>query len=70
MWGLHRGINNGLNILQSVDDLKLDDNFSLDSIGEYSGKLHLFIGEFASQLDKFLNAENVQEQRKIEFLIS
>lgn len=64
MWGLHRGINNGLNILQSVDDLKLDDNFSLDSIGEYSGKLHLFIGEFASQLDKFLNAENVQEQRK------
>lgn len=64
MWGLNRGVNNGLNILQSVDDLKLDDNFSLDSIGEYSGKLHLFIGEFASQLDKFLNAENVQEQRK------
>lgn len=24
----------------------------------------MFIGEFASQLDKFLNAENVQEQRK------
>ena len=43
MWGLHRGINNGLNILQSVDDLKLYDNFSLDSIGEYSGKSHLFI---------------------------
>jgi predicted ATP-dependent endonuclease of OLD family len=64
MWGLNRGVNNGLNILQSIDDLKLDDNFSLDSIGEYSGKLHLFIGEFASQLDKFLNAENVQEQRK------
>lgn len=64
MWELHRGINNGQNILQSVDDLKLDDNFSLDSIGEYSGKLHLFIGEFALQLDKFLNAENVQEQRK------
>mgnify|MGYP002711009737 CR=1 FL=1 len=61
MWGLNRGVNNGLNVLQSIDDLKLDDNFSLDSIGEYSGKLHLFIGEFALQLDKFLNAENVQE---------
>lgn len=64
MWGLNRGVNNGLNVLQSIDDLKLDDNFSLDLIGEYTVKLHLFIGEFASQLDKFLNAENVQEQRK------
>ena len=57
MWGLNRGVNN-------IDDLKLDDNFSLGSIDEYTVKLHLFIGEFASQLDKFLNAENVQEQRK------
>lgn len=64
MWGLNRGVNNGLNVLQSIDDLKLDDNFSLGSIDEYTVKLHLFIGEFASQLDKFLNAENVQEQRK------
>ena len=44
MWGLNRGVNNGLNVLQSIDDLKLDDNFSLGSIDEYTVKLHLFIG--------------------------
>lgn len=64
MWGLHRGIANGQNILQSVDDLRIDDSFTFDAIGEYADKLHFFLDEFASQLDKFLNSESVSEQRK------
>lgn len=64
MWGLNRGVNNGLKMQQSIDELKLDDRFTLDSIDEYSEKLHLFIDEFANQLEKFLKADNVMEQQK------